>query len=54
MAEEKIANTHLDGGIERTDSKSKFDAVSHLEIGGDDLKKDHVDYNRIDSEVAKV
>jgi hypothetical protein len=59
MADEKIVNT---GGSppragdqnERLGSKSHIDPVSHVEMGGDDLKGDHVDYNRIDSEVAKV
>jgi hypothetical protein len=54
MAEEKIVNTQPDGGRERGGSKSHIDPVSHVEMGGDDLKADHVDYNRIDAEVAKV
>ncbi|EHL02653.1 putative Uncharacterized transporter [Glarea lozoyensis 74030] len=53
MAEEKIVNTQVDGGSERGISKANVDPVSHIEMGGDDLKKDHVDYNRIDAEVAK-
>jgi hypothetical protein len=54
MTEEKIVSTQSDGGRERVGSKSYIDPVSHIEMGGDELKTDHVDYNRIDAEVAKV
>lgn len=33
--------------------QSEIDPVVHLEMGDDDMKKDHLDYNRIDKEVAK-
>ncbi|KAH8647612.1 major facilitator superfamily domain-containing protein [Tricladium varicosporioides] len=33
--------------------QSEIDPVVHLEMGDDDMKKDHMDYNRVDKEVAK-
>ena len=52
MADQKIVSSG-DNHIQHTDSKISDIDHSHVELG-DDLKKDHIDYNRVDKEVAKV
>lgn len=51
MADQKIAQTSSEGQTEYIDKSDIGHA--HVELGDDD-KKDHMDYNRIDKEVAKV
>ncbi|KAF4625772.1 hypothetical protein G7Y89_g12391 [Cudoniella acicularis] len=59
MADENITPTNPNSSSnhgEKTGKKvvdSEIDPVVHLELGENDLKKDHMNYDRIDQEVAK-
>jgi hypothetical protein len=56
MADEQLANSSPEIHHDSSHVKSgepEIAPMEHVELGYDDLKKDHMNYERVDSEVAK-